>query len=306
VAEAAWAWRRWISPGLEEEWIERLQSAGCVTWTLTERPDRKRILLAVYHDKREPALALRGQFGGLVRPIKQSEWLSTKPVPPTRIGKRLEIVHEGGRRRTVARSATATSGSIGGHRPPLQLPTAGPTATLFIPHGLAFGSGEHATTFMLLRTLTAPRDWSQTTVLDLGTGSGVLALAARLFGAKKITATDFDSEAVRTAGQNEALNFSQPQIRWSCADVRKLNAKVRYDLVMANLFSGILGEAAAQIAGCVSPGGHLWLSGILRSQQHEVVAAYRAQGLKLDGVNRRGKWIMLQWSAPLRGCPESR
>ena len=65
-------------------------------------------------------------------------------------------------------------------------------------------------------------------MLDLGTGSGVLALAARLFGARKIVATDFDPDAIRTARQNEALNFSKALIRWRCADVRKLRATARY------------------------------------------------------------------------------
>ena len=228
AARLTWAWRRWITPGSEDAWILRLQSVDCATWILTARPDRKRILLAVYDDKRETAVALRERFGGSVRSIRQSEWLPTKPVAPTRIGPQLEIIHE-------ARHSRET-------RPP----------SLHIPHGLAFGSGEHATTFMLLQALTGPRDWRRTTVLDLGTGSGVLALAARLFGARKIVATDFDAEAVRTARQNEALNFATPLIRWGCADVRKLSSKVRHDLVLANLFSGILCEAAAQIAGAVS------------------------------------------------------
>jgi ribosomal protein L11 methyltransferase len=164
---------------------------------------------------------------------------------------------------------------------------------LHIPHGLAFGSGEHATTYMLLRELTRREDWTRTTVLDLGTGSGVLALAARLFGARRIVATDFDPEAVRTARQNEALNFAQSSIHWRRGDVKKLRSKTRYDLVLANLFSGILTEAAPQIAGCVAPGGELWLSGILDSQQEEVIAAYRRQGLRLSQARRRGKWVLL-------------
>jgi len=172
---------------------------------------------------------------------------------------------------------------------------------LHIPHGLAFGSGEHATTYMLLRELTRREDWSRstsrrTTVLDLGTGSGVLALTARLLGARKIVATDFDPDAVRTARQNETLNFAEPQVRWRCADVKKLRAMVRYDLVLANLFSGILSEAAPQIAGCVSGSGELWLSGILDSQKDEVNAAYRKQGLRLIEARRRGKWVMLQFA----------
>jgi ribosomal protein L11 methyltransferase len=292
AAGLTWGWRRWIPPGSEDKWIAQLQTADCATWTLTERPDRKRILLAVYNDKRETVLALRDRFGGIVRSIRQSEWLPTKPEPPTRIGPHLEIIH--GSRRTPG----------GGRRSRLShLPVAAvvrrrtspqPIPALHIPHGLAFGSGEHATTYMLLRALTAPRDWPRTTVLDLGTGSGVLALAARLFGARKILATDFDPEAVRTARQNETLNFATPLIRWRCADVRKLSSAVRHHLVLANLFSGILCEAAPQIAAAVAPGGQLWLSGILHTQQKEVIAAYRAQGLHLVRINRRGKWIMLQ------------
>jgi ribosomal protein L11 methyltransferase len=77
--------------------------------------------------------------------------------------------------------------------------------------------------------------------------------------------------------------------------VKKLRATPRYDLVLANLFSEILAEAAPQIAGCVKVGGELWLSGILKSQQEGVIAAYRKQGLKLIETRRRGKWILLRW-----------
>jgi ribosomal protein L11 methyltransferase len=275
-----WCWRRWIVSGRQETWIGRLQAAGCASWALTERPARARVLLEAYVESRAAAVALTRPWGGRIRAVDAREWIKTRPAPPTRIGRRLEIVREKARSRKKP---------------------AWPW--LHIPHGLAFGSGEHATTFMLLRALASKADWSRTavrstivrstTVLDLGTGSGVLALTARLFGARKIVATDFDPDAVRTARQNEALNFSEPMIRWRRADVRKLRTTVRYDLVLANLFSGILGEAAPRIADCVSPGGQLWLSGILDSQQEEVIAAYRVQGLQLIRAAHRGKWVML-------------
>ncbi len=165
---------------------------------------------------------------------------------------------------------------------------------LHIPHGVAFGSGEHATTLMLLRALVHQENWNETTVLDLGTGSGILALTARLLGARKIVATDFDPDAVRTARQNETLNFPAPLVRCRCADVKRLKPAVKYKLVVANLFSGILCDAASSIAGCVQAGGQLWLSGILRSQQDEVVVAYLGQGMKLARVVSRGKWVMIQ------------
>ena len=272
-----WGWRRWIIPGQQDLWIERLREAAGASWALTERPGRARILLEAYVDSRAAAVALNKRWGGGVRAVNSREWIRTRPTPPTRIGKRLEIIHEGSPRRkrlTVAR--------------------------LHIPHGLAFGSGEHATTYMLLKALAGRADLSGASVLDLGTGSGILALAARLFGARKIVATDFDPDAVKTASQNEALNFLQPSIHWHRADVRNLRAANKYDLVLANLFSGILAESAARIAGCVVSGGQLWLSGILASQEREVAAAYRAQGLEFVRTVRRGKWVMIQWTSRIR------
>lgn len=267
-----WCWRRWIVAGQEELWTERLLAAKSPTWALTERPNRSRLLLETYTEQRAIALALVRRFGGKVRLVQAREWTDAIHAPPTRIGRKLEIVHE----------ETDTRNNADAPR-------------LQIPHGMAFGSGDHGTTHMLLRALTDYQNWKGTSVLDLGTGSGVLALAARLFGARKIVATDFAPDAVRTARQNEALNFPTPKILWRCADVKRLRSVVRYDLVLANLFSGILCEAALPIAGSVAPGGQLWQSGILRSQQEEVIAAYRRQKLELIRATIRGKWVMLQW-----------
>jgi ribosomal protein L11 methyltransferase len=213
-------------------------------------------------------------FGGTVRAVALGSWLPSKPTPPTRIGKKLEIVHD--------------EKPLRGPRLPKTTPR------LCIPHGIAFGSGEHATTFMLLRALAKRGDWSGSRILDLGTGSGVLALAARKFGARKIVATDFDADAVRTARQNEALNFTSLLIRWQRADVKKLRVTARYDLVLANLFSGILVEAAPRIAASIAAEGELWLSGILATQEKEVVSAYRKRGLKWTRTFCRGKWVMVQ------------
>jgi len=270
-ANKTWCWRRGIDPGSEDTWADRLRAAGCSTAVFIERPGRKRVLVEVYDASRAPVAALMRLFGGSVRAVAAKEWLAPRASAPTRIGRRLEIVHD--------REAKSKA----------QAP-----ARLRIPHGIAFGSGEHATTSMLLRALAGRSDWQGAAVLDLGTGSGVLALAARLFGAQKIVATDFDADAVRTARENEELNFSTPRVRWRRADVKRLRPTTRYNLVLANLFSGILVEAAPQIAACVKDGGELWLSGILKSQEDAVVAAYRRRGMRLVRAARRGKWVMLQ------------
>jgi len=266
-----WGWRRLIPADKQELWNECMLAAEAPPWVMTERPNRSRILLEVYTEDHEAVLFLVGKFGGRIRLVKDREWLLPAEAPPLRIGKKLEIVHS-----TISKKS--------------KIPQ------LHIPHGMAFGSGDHGTTAMLLRALTQYKNWPETRVLDLGTGSGVLALTARLFGARKIVATDFDAEAVRIAQENEALNFSTAQVRWQHADVKRLKLREGFDLVTANLFSEILCQAAPQIVASVAPGGRLWLSGILRSQKQQVIACYRKQKLKLDREVSRGKWVLLQWS----------
>jgi ribosomal protein L11 methylase PrmA len=132
-----------------------------------------------------------------------------------------------------------------------------------MPPGLSFPTEQ-----LLAAASTPPRSCfcgrlDDASVLDLGTGSGVLALAARVFGARTISAIDFDANAITTARRNESLNFRSRRVHWEVADVKRLGALPRYLLVVANLFSGILVEAAPRIARVLQPGGELWLSGVL-------------------------------------------
>lgn len=242
-----------------------------LNWMVVENPARVRLRLEAYFAERAPALALVRQFGG------KAERFAPKPPPPpkpVRIDSRLVIVHDEKARRGPGR--------------------------LIIPYGIAFGSGEHATTLMLLRALARKKDLAECDLLDLGTGSGVLALAARMLGCRRLTATDFDPEAVRTARQNESLNFSSRCVSWQVADVKRLRTVSRHHLIVANLFSGLLIEAAPRISRALRPGGELWLSGVLRSQQTEVAAAYRKAGLRALDTTIRGKWVMQRWIKPAR------
>lgn len=270
----AWCWWRWIAASTEDAWLARLGEMEAGSVVLAQKPHAARLLLSVYAKSPVEVEPLRRLWGGKIRRIPAREWLAPAVVPPLRIGRALEIVHDEPRRK------------------------AGPIPRLFIPLGIAFGGGEHATTSMLLRALARRKDLERSRVLDLGTGSGILALAARQFGAQKIAALDFDAGAVRTARENEALNFSMPLIHWRRADAKRLRARARYDLVLANLFSGILCAAVGQIADSVASGGELWLSGILRDQEREVVATYRREKLRLVRAARRGRWVMLQWRRP--------
>jgi ribosomal protein L11 methyltransferase len=268
-SKPAWRWRRSITRAAEPLWLERMGSSGELNWMIVERPHRARLVIEAYFSTRPPALVLAEKWGGRVERVVPE---MPKPSAPVRVNDALEIAHD--------ESATRSPGR------------------LIIPYGMAFGSGEHFTTLMLLHALAGHPDLASETLLDLGTGSGVLALTARKLGARRIAATDFDFDAIRTARQNEALNFPRRLIRWDVADVKTLRQTRAYSLILANLFSGILVEAAPRIARTLAPGGELWLSGVLRSQQDEVASAFRTAKLRLLRTTTRGKWVMQQWARP--------
>jgi ribosomal protein L11 methyltransferase len=266
-SSTAWRWSRFIARDDEPLWTERLGADGGLNWMVVEKPGRQRLSVEAYFSSKAAASALTHKWGGRAEAFSPKP---PKPAEPVRVSAGLEIVHD----EKVSRRSTR----------------------LIIPYGTAFGSGEHATTLMLLRALARRGDWAEASVLDLGTGSGVLALAARALGARKISAIDFDANAIVTARRNEALNFRSRVVNWEVADVKRLRARPRYSLVVANLFSGILVEAAPRIARVLEPDGELWLSGVLRSQQEEVAAACRKTALRHVKTTTRGKWVMQRWS----------
>ena len=174
---------------------------------------------------------------------------------------------------------------------------AGSPATLVIPAGAAFGTGGHATTAMSLRMLERiTRGWQPGwPMLDAGCGSGILALAAHRFGAGKVVAIDNDPIAVATAEENARSNGIH-DIRFLVRDVRKPIGG-RSDIITANLFSELLISVLPALRKALLPGGALILSGVLRSQEPELIKALRRSGFRAEEVRRRGKWIALRCSS---------
>ncbi|HET9418127.1 MAG TPA: 50S ribosomal protein L11 methyltransferase [Chthoniobacterales bacterium] len=161
---------------------------------------------------------------------------------------------------------------------------------LIIPAGAAFGTGEHATTAMSLHMLerlaqTCSDGWSS---IDLGTGSGILALAARLFGAKPVIGIDNDPRAVSTAKQNARLNKID-NVGFRAADVRSCQLPRNIDIITANLFSELLVEILPKLRRAA----WLILSGILREQERELIHALKRQKINIVQVRRRGKWVTI-------------
>ncbi|HEY5752006.1 MAG TPA: 50S ribosomal protein L11 methyltransferase [Chthoniobacterales bacterium] len=167
---------------------------------------------------------------------------------------------------------------------------------IVIPAGMAFGTGDHPTTATCLRLLvdvaerlTAKGKWS---LLDVGTGSGVLAIAARMLGADVVEAFDFDPNAVRTAQENAQLNHITG-VKWSVADVLKFEAVRDFHLVAANIYSELFREAWPRLQKAVKSDGWFLLSGILRAQADECEAVLRGSGFVVFRKVVRGKWVTM-------------
>ncbi len=220
------------------------------------------------------------KFGGQVRAVRDESW---QPTPATTRGHPLSI--GGGLLVTGYPDELA---ALRAARPDRRV--------LCVPAAMAFGTGEHATTAMCLRFLTEiarRRRTERWEILDLGMGSGILALAGSAFGAKDAFGLDNDAHAVRTARENARLNgISARQVRFERADLSTWRPGGRtWPVVMANLFSELLVSLMPEVvAPAVAPGGDLVLSGVLANQADGVVAAVRAAGLTLLTVKRRGRW----------------
>ena len=144
--------------------------------------------------------------------------------------------------------------------PPWDLPAEDVAATVIvIEPSMGFGTGHHATTRMCLRLLSEI-DVADATVLDLGTGSGVLSMAAALMGARSVVGIDIDQDAIDSAETSARMNTLPDTIAFQVLDFRNDPPKPA-DLVLANLTGGMLTSSAASIAALVRPGGQLILSG---------------------------------------------
>ena len=167
--------------------------------------------------------------------------------------------------------------------------------------GIAFGSGEHGSTRGCLRALELVAHRGPRRILDLGTGSGVLAMAAARLLHRKVTASDIDPWSVRTARSNAVLNGLGRKLHcvradgWLSPSIRKPGP---YDLIFANILARPLCLLARQTARNLAPGGTLILAGLLRTQANWVLVAHRRQGLRLEGKLHEAPWTTLTLRKP--------
>ncbi len=160
---------------------------------------------------------------------------------------------------------------------------------LLLDPGLAFGTGTHPTTALCLEWLDG-QALAGCSVLDFGCGSGILAIAALLLGARLAVGTDIDPQALEASRDNAGRNAIAPE-RFPLYLPGDLPAG-EYDVVVANILAGPLVSLAAQLTARVRPGGRLALSGILAEQAEEVSAAY-SEAFELDPVAVKDGWTRI-------------
>jgi ribosomal protein L11 methyltransferase len=164
-----------------------------------------------------------------------------------------------------------------------------------IDPGRAFGTGHHESTRLCLEWLESCRGLDPgsdpLSLLDIGTGSGILAIGAALLGFPKVVGIDNDPEAVKVAQENIMLNGVSERIRLLCATPEAVGGL--FDVVISNIESKPLIRMSETIASKVRAEGMLALSGILIEQADEVGAEYKERGLRLTGEKTDGEWVLL-------------
>ncbi len=159
--------------------------------------------------------------------------------------------------------------------------------SIVINPGQAFGTGHHPTTagaIDAIERLCAEGGFSS--ALDVGTGSGILAIAIALMGARSVTAIDHDPEALVNARENAALNRIARRISFSNTPIERVRG--RFDLVTANILSSVLIRMAPELKRVLTGGGRLVLGGILRRESKSVAAAFAPDLRLLETTIRRG------------------
>jgi len=176
--------------------------------------------------------------------------------------------------------------------------------TIFMDPGMAFGTGTHETTAICLRLLEGGVVPEQTRLLDVGTGSGILAIAAAKLGAAEVLGVDLDEAAVGIARANARENdlghrLATGQLDFTVSNLlSEVPADKLFDMVLANLLAGLVVQAAPAVRTALRPGGLLIASGLVTSQSREVQRALVETGFVRIEEHRMGEWVALCAYAP--------
>lgn len=189
------------------------------------------------------------------------------------------------------------SPSLGPHSPSGH--AAPESITLVIAPSMGFGTGHHATTRLCLAALQAV-DLTNRLLLDVGTGSGVLAIAGRALGAREAVGVDYDADAIQSANENLEANPHIDGVRFVLGDLRTV-AMTPADVVTANLTGALLVQSAALLLSVVRPGGTIIVSGLLAHEREDVVAAVGGAARLAWEAGEQG-WLGLAFNSGMAGA----
>lgn len=180
-----------------------------------------------------------------------------------------------------------------GVRASFHAPMQGVTHEIIITPKMSFGTGHHATTYMVMQ-LMKDIDFTNKSVFDYGTGTGILAILAEKLGSKSILGIDYDDWCIENATENIEANNCQ-YINIEKADTAKLSTK--FDIVIANINKNIILDNMAYLADDVASNGEILLSGLLQEDEADIVAEAVKCNWKHQVTIQRGMWIALHFVA---------
>lgn len=270
-----WLWSKLSSKKWQDAWEERFY--GNPKTVISELSTGKSIRVEVYCETEADAVAIQVQFGGSLRELKMQNWaaMSVTKRPPLKIRDSIIV--------TSKRDGEEVA----------QLQKDFPKRHLIkMPAEMAFGTGDHATTSTCLRLLVdiSREQKGEWEMLDLGCGTAILAIAARMLGAKACEAHDFDPQAVKVSNDNLVLN-AVDHISVYERDVLKWKPKRQWPVVVANMFSTILQAGFPTIVKCLADDGDIVVSGILADQWEATKLVGEQNGLEFTKVVKKGKWV---------------
>lgn len=289
AATIVWRWQKRIASDSETllRWESMIDEGFLPDGTISQTAGQKTATVEVFTTDPTRAGDLRLAYGGRAETIDAQALMQPAPSDgePLRIRDQLLVTES-----IDAAVIEALEARFPGR------------AVLSFPAELAFGTGRHGTTGTCLRLLAdiaaekrrAGLAWN---ILDVGHGTGILAIAAVVLGAESGLGIDNDDFAVEVGARNALRHhLDAARCHFVAADLTDWRPpqERRYEVVVANLFAGLLVEHIKKIASWLTADGDLVVSGILRSQVDEVLSAAQAAGLNFEAPCRSGKWVAMR------------
>jgi len=252
-----------------EQQVAEIAHVDLIEQELLDKP-RDRVIIHMYLEPGASPVAARMEAAGIpytveTEGVEQEDWQNgwRKYYHPMEIGSRLAVVPSWQQYDTDR-------------------------VKLILDPGLAFGTGGHETTSLCLEALDEQVRGGER-VLDIGTGSGILAIAALKLGAASAEGVDIDPVAVRTAGENAALNGVQDKLTVLVGDLSD-KASGTYDIITANIVANAILSLAPAVPGLMAEGATFIASGIIDSRKDEVIAGLEKAGLSVVEVKEKRGW----------------